>query len=145
MCIFTITNKKLVMKLKNCPSCQKAIPERNKYCSVRCQQSFQTNERIKTWLRDGVTSISGSFNYLKRYLLIEQKERCAICQIPTVWNNKPLRFVCDHIDGNSENNSRVNLRLICANCDSQLPTFKNRNKGHGRHSRRLRYSQDKSY
>ena len=133
------------MKLKNCQNCQLLIPRRNKYCSVSCQQHFQSNEKIKTWMTTGVTNISGSFNYIKRYLLTEQKERCAICQIPSIWNDKPLRFICDHIDGDSENNSRVNLRLICANCDSQLPTFKGRNKGKGRHTRRLRYSQGKSY
>ena len=42
------------------------------------------------------------------------------------------------------NNIISNLRLVCPNCDSQLPTYKNRNKGNGRHSRRVRYSKGKS-
>ena len=133
------------MKLKNCHNCQKAIPRRNKYCSSDCQHQFQFQERIKSWLDTGVKYVGSSFNFLKRYLLSEQKGLYAICQIPATWNNKPLRFVCDRVDGNSENNSRVNLRLICHNCDSQLPTFKGRNKGKGRYVRRKAYAQSKSY
>lgn len=51
----------------------------------------------------------------------------------------------DHIDGDSTNNRRDNLRLVCPNCDSQLPTYKNRNHGKGRHARRVRYANGKSY
>lgn len=34
----------------------------------------------------------------------------------------------DHIDGDAANNIRDNIRLICPNCDSQLDTFKSKNK-----------------
>ena len=40
---------------------------------------------------------------------------------------------------------RENLRLVCPNCDSQLPTYKSRNRGSGRHSRRQRYRDGQSY
>lgn len=51
----------------------------------------------------------------------------------------------DHIDGDAANNRRDNLRMVCPNCDSQLPTFKSRNRGKGRHSRRERYANGQSY
>lgn len=51
----------------------------------------------------------------------------------------------DHIEGDSTNNRRENLRLVCPNCDSQLPTFKARNRGNGRAWRRQRYADGKSY
>lgn len=54
-------------------------------------------------------------------------------------------FVPDHVDGDSGNNARPNLRLVCPNCDSQLPTFKARNRGKGRAWRRQRYADGKSY
>jgi hypothetical protein len=60
------------------------------------------------------------------------------------WHGKPLVFVLDHIDGNADNNARGNLRMVCPNCDSQLPTYKNRNLGRGRSSRRQRYSRGQS-
>lgn len=43
-----------------------------------------------------------------------------------------LTFILDHIDGNADNNSRDNLRLICPNCDSQLSTYKSKNKNSAR-------------
>ena len=64
----------------------------------------------------------------KKYFLEEQKHRCAICGCLDVWQDKPLTFILDHIDGNADNNNRDNLRLICPNCDSQLDTFKSKNK-----------------
>lgn len=63
----------------------------------------------------------------------------------TRWNNKDIVLILDHIDGNPDNNNPSNLRLVCPNCDSQLPTFKSKNKGNGRAYRRLRYKEGKSY
>ena len=54
-------------------------------------------------------------------------------------------MILDHIDGNADNNNLINLRLVCSNCDSQLPTYKGRNKGNGRFKRRERYANNQSY
>ena len=53
---------------------------------------------------------------------------CAICSIPPVWNEKPMSLVLDHINGVDNDHRLENLRFICNNCDTQLPTFKGRNK-----------------
>ena len=37
-------------------------------------------------------------------------------------------LVVDHIDGDSTNHSVSNFRLVCGNCDTQLPTYKSKNK-----------------
>ena len=74
----------------------------------------------------------------KRYkdlILLEQNNMCAICGCAPYHNGKPLVFVMDHIDGDATNNVRDNIRLICPNCDSQLDTFKSKNK----HSTRRNY------
>ena len=83
--------------------------------------------------------------YIRLYLLQEQFECCAVCGSGSEWMGMPLVFVLDHIDGDSSNNHRDNLRLVCPNCDSQLPTFKARNRGKGRAWRRRRYLDGKSY
>ena len=64
----------------------------------------------------------------KEDILKEQDYKCAICGILPIWNNKPLTFILDHIDGHASNNKRSNLRCICSNCDSQLDTYKSKNK-----------------
>jgi hypothetical protein len=70
---------------------------------------------------------------------------CTISGLAPEWNGATLVFVLDHIDGDGGNHVRDNVRMICPNCDSQLPTFKARNRGKGRHSRRERYRAGLSY
>lgn len=82
---------------------------------------------------------------MRVYIAAEQRHRCAICDLPAVWNGMELRFVLDHIDGDATNNWRDNLRLVCPNCDSQLSTYKNRNRGRGRYARRQRYAEGLSF
>jgi hypothetical protein len=101
---------------------------------------------IEQWLSTGEGFAgTGATHYIRDYIRRDQRGRCAICTIWREWNGHPLNFVLDHIDGDATNNRRENLRLICPNCDSQLPTFKSRNMGKGRHYRRQRYAEGKSY
>ncbi|WP_208544127.1 HNH endonuclease [Nocardioides seonyuensis] len=101
---------------------------------------------VARWLATGEASaVSGHGHFVRTHILQEQGEVCAICGGPTTWNGQPMRLVLDHVDGDSTNNRRANLRLICPNCDSQLPTFKARNRGRGRAWRRQRYADGKSY
>jgi|SRR3954470_11759685 len=45
------------------------------------------------------------------------------------WNGKEVILIMDHTFGNKYDNRHDMLRLICPNCDSQLPTKGGKNKG----------------
>jgi Zn finger protein HypA/HybF involved in hydrogenase expression len=83
---------------------------------------------------------------IKSYFIRKHGERCMDCgwdkRNPST-NKVPIEI--EHIDGNSSNNSISNLKLICPNCHSLTPTYKNLNKGKGRHARRQRYKNGQSW
>ena len=107
---------------------------------------MERRRNVARWLETGVAQVgSGVGHYIRTYLLEEQAGACVLCGCPATWRGAELRFVLDHVDGDASNNRRDNLRLICPNCDSQLPTFKARNRGKGRAWRRQRYADGKSY
>jgi hypothetical protein len=127
----------------NCVECNKEtefrVSKRNIFCSVKCQQDRAYKDAIANW--NVKTPGKGR---IKRYLAELYGNKCSVCNIET-WNNKEIVFELEHIDGNSENNSIENLCLICPNCHSQTPTYKGANKGNGRHYRRVRYAERKSF
>ena len=53
---------------------------------------------------------------------------CGCCGIEPVWQGKPMPLILDHINGINNDNRIENLRFVCSNCDTQLPTYKSRNK-----------------
>lgn len=125
---------------KECKFCGK-ITKNPKYCSFDCQKKFNWNKKEKEIEETGIIP---AVNTGKKYLRKIRGNKCEICNL-TKWREKDIVMILDHIDGNSEDNSLKNLRLICPNCDSQTSTYKGRNKGNGRHSRRKRYAEGKSY
>jgi hypothetical protein len=102
-----------------------------KYCSDRCARKDQFKKRCDEVDRTGVFPQSGRFNetdrrFAKVYLEQKYGHICQICK-NTIWNDKPIPLVADHIDGNPSNHSVSNIRLICPNCDALLDTYKSRN------------------
>lgn len=134
--------------MKQCRGCGRELTKRSQkvYCSVDCQHSSTRAGRTAEWLKSGVASVgSKAAHYVRRHLLDEQDGCCAICGIVEEWNGQPLVLIPDHIDADASNNRRENLRMICPNCDSQLPTYKSRNRGKGRHFRRECHASGQSY
>jgi hypothetical protein len=109
-------------------------------------QALRRRKLLRLWLETGVGQ-AGSHrgHYVREHIDQEQGGSCALCGQVPVRHGQPLVLVLDHVDGDSTNNRRENLRLVCPNCDSQLDTYKMRNRGAGRYFRRLRYAEGKSY
>lgn len=63
---------------------------------------------------------------IKDVLIKERGNKCECCQIDS-WLGKPIVLQLHHIDGNSNNNIRKNLLLLCPNCHSQTENWCNRN------------------
>lgn len=123
-------------KTKTCSICNTYISDNSKsgMCS-KCLKEKQDSEKINRWLQTGDTGYSISSTIrgcIRKYIYDEQQGRCAICNMNDIWNNKKINFILDHIDGNAANNYRTNMRLICPNCDSQLDTYKSKNKNSAR-------------
>lgn len=131
--------------IKQCLNCGKDYHDRKTkkyYCSHECC-------KIHKWeLKKISIEESGEFTKTtktcKKYLIDKYGYKCSMCGI-SEWGGRPILLILDHIDGNSDNRKIDNLRLICSNCDTLTPTYKSKNFGNGRHSRRIRYRNGQSY
>jgi hypothetical protein len=115
---------------------------RNKYCNSKCAGEH----KIKLWrdtnrplYEQGLLTSRAAY---KRFIIEDYGNQCSICNQQPEHNNKPLVMILDHIDGDASNNKPENFRLVCPNCDTQLDTYKSRNRGNGRASKGMKwYSQ----
>ena len=157
-CSATVTQTGTARKHKkpngHCSVCQKELPTpahvNGGYCSNTCRADAKRTLKISAWLAGtstgfGLDSKTGATpKWLKDYLIQSRGRQCEICSA-TEWQSQQIPLVMDHISGDSTDNRPENLRLVCGNCDMQLPTYKSKNRGQGRANRRQRYSDGKSY
>lgn len=149
-CSAKYNNPRKPSRKKPLPPCKKcAQPTKDRhsiFCSQQRQVDFKIEARLERWLSTGAlkAQMIRVGDPIRAYILDDQNGHCALCPLTPIWNGKPLVFVLDHVDGNAEDNSRSNLRLVCPNCNSQLATFTSKNKN-GRHRRRQRYAEGRSY
>tara|TARA_Y100000034_G_C6896755_1_gene413581 strand:- start:226 stop:714 length:489 start_codon:yes stop_codon:yes gene_type:complete len=123
-----------------CFNCGEKTPSKNhKYCNKNCYIQHQKNITLQKILKGTASSY-----VVKHYLLKTFGHYCNRCK-NTYWNDQLIPIELEHIDGNSKNNSLDNVELLCPNCHAQTPTYKAKNKGNGRYSRRQRYKQGLSY
>lgn len=69
-------------------------------------------------------------HHVKRRILENKiiEYKCSICNINAEWMGKPMPLILDHKNGVNNDHRLENLRFVCSNCDSQLNTYKSRNR-----------------
>ena len=127
-------------KDRECPVCGKRGIN-VKYCSNNCQRFYEWEIRKKKIILNG---FENSPRCAKKFIVEKTGHICSICK-ETKWMGQQIPLVLDHINGNYQDSRIENMRLVCGNCDMQLPTYKNKNYGNGRAFRRKRYAEGKSY
>ena len=119
------------MRTYNCIWCNKenifGHSKSNKFCSVQCQADYRWEYETKPRVERG--ECTSNSRALKPYVIRTQGEKCNECGLGAVWNSKPISLQLDHIDGNSDNNFPLNLRLLCPNCHTQTDNFGSKGKG----------------
>lgn len=115
--------------MKKCKHCGNDIVNRNKFCNNQCQRNYENEILILNWL-NGINYTRKGGNsvpiWIRNYLIEEANNKCTKCgwnEINPFTNKIPLEI--DHIDGDSDNNLKENLRVLCPNCHSLTSTFKN--------------------
>ena len=128
----------------NCENCQKEHTDSyasGRFCRIECARSYASSHNNPEVRKVGLDKARRVWNQMKRdksrskpcekmtrgtrrlVIIEEQMGKCAACET-SEWCGKPLSLELDHIDGNSTNNIRENLRMLCPNCHSQTPTFR---------------------
>jgi 5-methylcytosine-specific restriction endonuclease McrA len=109
---------------------------KRKFCCSKCSIEYNYKKRAQKTIETGLApSNQGS---AKRLILYMREHSCEICK-NTEWMGKPIPLVLDHINGKCKDWRLDNLRLVCGNCDMQLPTYKSKNKNSQRQSRVGKY------
>jgi hypothetical protein len=136
-------NNKLRPKEKNfCLNCGKEISIKGKFCNNKCQGEHRIKQSINEIEKTGVFPHNEKTNEttrssVRKYLIAKYGHKCSICGL-SEWMGQPIPLVADHIDGDTTNHKVENFRMVCENCNAQLPTYKAKNK-HGRAWRKKYY------
>lgn len=117
----------------NCSAFVRRANTKGLFCSLKCQMAYQTQERVNSWLRGEISGNTGKTKqtspFVRKYLKDTRGSACSECgwdEYHPVDGSSLTEL--DHIDGNADNTTPDNLKILCPNCHSKTPTFRARNK-----------------
>ena len=122
-----------------------------KLCNEFDVKSYRSYTSHLGKMHDGVDIVNVDLEYTqecwpflskgkrRNLLLREANYACSECGFDKKRSCGGVILEIDHIDGDSRNNSRENLRVLCPNCHALTETFRNwQNKGNKKTSSRIR-------
>lgn len=117
-----------------------------KFCSTDCFVKWQQEDNLKRRdelfrkIENGTVKFAKNGTHknkaFKKYLIHKHGHKCMVCK-RVKWMGKKIPLQLDHKDGDSENDSLDNIRIICPNCHAQTDTYCGKNKGNGKRKYRL--------
>lgn len=120
-------------KIRKCLTCESPTKHAsNRFCSVDCRWKYTNNLRIESWLSgewDGGKGTHWISDIVRKYLLEQSNYKCIQCgwgETNEYSGTIPLQI--DHINGNSDDHSYGNLRVLCPNCHSLTSTYRSLNR-----------------
>ena len=133
-----------------CLNCGEPRGGRKKtYCSAACGSAYRSKKLVDEYLAGKNTGHSNNGMtkpWLRRWLKEQANNACEGCGVDewrNAWYDGPVPLQVDHIDGDSTNTDRPNLRVLCPTCHATTDTYGAKNVGNGRAYRRNRYRQGK--
>lgn len=111
-------------------------PDKKRSCEI-CGFVFDKRKKIEGHMNlfHSPWESLGCDRARKKRLLTERGRKCQVCNL-TSWLDREIPIELDHIDGNPENSTKENLRLICPNCHAQTETYRGKNMGKVLNSKR---------
>ena len=134
--------KELLVKLKITPSGDnyKKLEKLLDEYQINIPDTFIINKVDKSHLSDEKIFVKNSLykRSIRDKLLSEnlKEYRCEKCN-RTKWEEQPIPLEVHHINGDHNDNRLENLQLLCPNCHSKTPNFRNRNGENTTKARRL--------
>jgi hypothetical protein len=138
------------MKSK-CLNCHVSIEfrpaqSRGKYCSNKCQHTFQKKQIVEKWLAgeyDGIVSknsVAAVAESIREYLIKLANELCQKCQDHPVHPiTKKIGLQVNHKDGDALNCHPNNLEVLCPTCHWKTPNYGRLNTKSTRKRRKIHY------
>lgn len=128
LCCSSSANGCAVNRKKNSDALKKSIKD-NKIDYTERYKNLPDSIKNKMKWNKGINPAT-SFTYggtgsHKLVLIKERGHKCQVCNRST-WNKQPITLELEHIDGDTKNNIKENLQLMCPNCHSQTPTWRRR-------------------
>ncbi len=133
-----VRNPRKVERRTHCLRCNRPFKGAGiLYCTQECSHLHRQELFAENLVNGTKPLAAGSIPAIRRCLIRLRGEQCEECG----WSKRHsdtgrVPIEVHHVDGNFENNRVENVRLLCPNCHSLTPTFRNLNKGNGRAYRR---------